>query len=157
MNKIILLDLNSTYAENAMQVHIMRKGIYNVNSEFYRKWLTTLLRKYKVIMLTSRPEYYKEQTLKRIKSLENWQPENAFFNKWRLPAPTAKEKMLHDLVWPEYGYMEETEYIAIESNFKTQDMFRSHGINAYTQQEIFKSPQLLDGGTETNKNFELNL
>ena len=37
MKKIILLDLNSTYAENAMQVHIMRKGIYNVKSEFYRR------------------------------------------------------------------------------------------------------------------------
>ena len=65
--------------------------------------------------------------------------------------------MLHDLVWPEYGYMEETEYIAIEGNFKTQDMFKNHGIVSNTQQEIFKSPQLLDGGTETNKNFELNL
>ena len=83
MNKIILLDLNSTYAENAMQVHIMRKGIYNVNSEFYRKWLTNLLRKYKVVMLTSRPEYYKNQTLKRIKELEKWQPNDAFFNKYR--------------------------------------------------------------------------
>ena len=157
MNKIILLDLNSTYAENAMQVHIMRKGIYNVNSEFYRKWLTSLLRKYKVVMLTSRPEYYKTQTLRRIKDLEKWQPDNAYFNKWRLPAPTAKEKMLNDYVWPEYGYMEETEYIAIESNYKTQDMFRTHGINAYTQQEIYKSPQLLDGGNATGTNLELNL
>ena len=157
MNKIILLDLNSTYAENAMQAHIMRKGIYNVNSEFYRKWLTSLLRKYKVVMLTSRPEHYKYETLKRINALERWQPENAFFNKWRLPAPTAKEKMLHDYVWPEYGYVEDTKYIAIESNFKTQDMFRSHGIVSYTQQEIYKSPQLLDGQQATDTNLQLDL
>ena len=157
MNKIILLDLNSTYAENANQVHIMRKGIYNVKSEFYRKWLTSLLRKYKVLMLTSRPEYYKTETLKRISELEMWQPEKAFFNKWRLPAPTAKEKMLHDFVWPEYGYLEDTKYIAIESNFKSRDMFAKHGISSYTQQEIYQSPQLLDEKQETNTNLELNL
>ena len=108
-------------------------------------------------MLTSRPEHYKEQTLKRIKTLENWQPENSYFNKWRLPAPTAKEKMLHDSVWPDYGYTDETEYIAIESNFKTQEMYKTHGIQAYTQQEIYESPQLLDGGNATGTNLELNL
>ena len=157
MKKIILLDLNSTYAENAMQVHIMRKGIYNVKREFYRKWLTKLLRKYDVIMLTSRPEYYKNETLKRIYDLEKWRPKSAFFNKYRIPAPQAKEKMLLNNVFPEHGNAEETEYVAIESNFKTQDMFKTYGIKTYTQQEIYKSPQLLDGKNATGTNSELNL
>ena len=72
MNKIILLDLNSTYAENAMQVHIMRKGIYNVNSEFYRRiinkkspfppWLPLVTIPLVLIISTSINNFRRQQT-----------------------------------------------------------------------------------------------
>jgi hypothetical protein len=145
MTDFILLDLNATYAENASQVHLMHKGIYNVEREFYRPWLTKLIRKRQVLMLTSRPERYKARTLEHIQKLEDWQPQLALFNGYRLKAPDAKKKMLEDVVFPKFGQPGETSYVAIESNIKTSAMFERFGIRAYRQEMIAKQPSLLDG------------
>lgn len=145
MTDTVLLDLNSTYASNASEVHIMNKGIYNVPREVYRSWLTELLRGRHVIMLTSRPEHYRRETLERIRELENWLPDLAYFNKWRLRAPDAKLRMLQEVVYPEFGTPDQRSYLAIESNIKTQAMFKGQGIRTTTQQEVFACNALLDG------------
>lgn len=144
MTDTILLDLNSTYASNASEVHIMNKGIYNVPREIYRSWLTELVKGRHVIMLTSRPEHYRRETLERIKELEDWLPDLALFNKWRLRAPDAKLRMLQEVVYPEFGTPGERSYLAIESNIKTRAMFHGQGIRATTQQEVQKCQALLD-------------
>lgn len=141
---IVLLDLNSTYASNASEVHRMDKGIYNVSQEVYRSWLTDLMRDREVLMLTSRPSRYQHETMDRILELENWQPKLALFNRWRLRAPDAKDKMLRDTVFPTYGKPDEVEYVAVESNVKTREMYARHGIRAITQQEVMKNRLLLD-------------
>ena len=143
MTQTILLDLNSTYAANASDVHLMHKGIYNVHKEHYRKWLTEMLRGKTVVMLTSRPHSYRDQTLSRIKQEEGWEPYLAYFNKWRMKAPQAKKHMLETYVYPQFGNPEHHCYVAIESNWKTQDMFMEQGIRAFTQQELQKSPTIL--------------
>ena len=139
----VLLDLNSTYASNASAVHQMQWGIYNVCQEVYRSWLTELLRDREVLLLTSRPSKYQAETMKRIMSLENWQPKMSLFNSWRLRAPDAKEKMLYEYVFPMYGEPSQHEYVAIESNIKTREMFNRHGIRAITQQELAGNNKLL--------------
>ena len=149
MTDFILLDLNATYAENASQVHLMHKGIYNVEREFYRPWLTRMMRERQVLMLTSRPERYKAQTLERIQELENWQPQLALFNSYRLKAPDAKKRMLEEVVFPRFGDPSETSYVAIESNYKTSSMFERFGIHAYRQEAIATRPSLLDVPGET--------
>lgn len=145
MTDFILLDLNATYAENASQVHLMHKGIYNVEREFYRTWLTELLDDRKVIMLTSRPDRYKRRTMEHIRKLENWAPDVSLFNSYRLKAPDAKRRMLETIVFPTFGGPTEKSYVAIESNIKTSQMFESFGIPAYRQEVIAKQPSLLDG------------
>lgn len=145
MTDVILLDLNATYAANANDVHLMHKGIYNVQREFYRPWLTELLRERKVFMLTSRPDRYQAQTMKHIWELERWQPDIALFNSYRLKAPEAKRKMLETVIFPSYGPPSEVSYVAIESNIKTSEMFESFGIRSYRQEVIQKRPSLLDG------------
>jgi hypothetical protein len=140
----VLLDLNSTYASNASQVHQMFKGIYNVSQEVYRSWLTKILRDRQVLLLTSRPSRYQHETMERIMQLEGWQPKMALFNSWRLRAPDAKDKMLRDFVFPAYGTPDQHDYLAIESNIKTREMYARHGIRAITQQELGCNRKLLD-------------
>jgi lipopolysaccharide/colanic/teichoic acid biosynthesis glycosyltransferase len=140
---VILLDLNSTYAANASQVHVMQRGIYNVQQEFYRSWLTAMLRHRTVVMLTSRPSKYQEETMKRIFDIEGWTPGLAVFNAWFLPASDAKLKMLRDTVYPLFGEPVPGRYVAIESNIKTRAMFKQQAIPAYTQQEVQRDPLLL--------------
>ena len=140
---VILLDLNATYAANASQVHIMQRGIYNVQQEFYRSWLTTMLRHRTVVMLTTRPSRYQDETMKHILDIEDWAPGLAVFNAWFLPAPDAKLKMLRETVYPTFGEPAPGRYVAIESNIKTRAMFSQQSIPAYTQQEIQRTPELL--------------
>jgi hypothetical protein len=140
---VILLDLNSTYAANASQVHIMQRGIYNVQQEFYRSWLTAMLRHRTVVMMTSRPSKYQDETMKRIFDIEAWAPGLAIFNAWFLPAPGAKLKMLRETVYPAFGEPAPGRYVAIESNIKSRAMFSQQAIPAYTQQEIQRNPALL--------------
>jgi len=140
---VILLDLNSAYAANASQVHVMQRGIYNVQQEFYRTWLTTMFRHRAVVMLTSRPSKYQDETMKRILDIEKWTPGLAVFNAWFLPAPDAKLKMLRETVYPTFGEPAPGRYVAIESNIKSRAMFSQQLIPAYTQQEIERTPALL--------------
>jgi len=155
MTDTILLDLNSTYAGNASEVHIMNKGIYYVSRETYRSWLTKLLRGRHVIMMTSRPEGYRVETLQRIQQLEDWLPDLALFNRWRLRACDAKLKMLQEVVFPQFGTPDERSYLAIESNYKTQDMFKRQGIRTTTQQRVNANAALLDGPAPIIENLSL--
>jgi hypothetical protein len=155
MTDTILLDLNSTYAANASQVHLMSRGIYYVQKETYRSWLTELMRDRHVLMLTSRPDGYRVETLERIQRLEDWQPDLALFNQWRLRAPDAKLKMLQEVVYPKFGTPDERSYLAIESNIKTRAMFAQQGIRAITQQQLYDCHALVEGPTTPTVNLSL--
>lgn len=155
MTDTILLDLNSTYAGNASEVHIMQRGIYNVHRETYRGWLTDLLRGRHVIMLTSRPDAYRKTTLARIHQLEEWLPDLALFNEWGLKAPEAKLRMLTEVVYPQFGDPDQHSYLAIESNDKTRAMFQRQGIRTTTQQQVSARPGILDAPLSSAANLSL--
>lgn len=138
------LDLNATYVENT-SVHIL-PHTYNIDAEYYRTWLTQMLRGYYVIMLTARPERYRVATLARIEALEGWLPNEAYFNPGGMVAPDAKDMMLRTLVYPKHGkhMIGGNRYVALESNATTRAMYARHGIPAYTQQQVHIAPEIID-------------
>ena len=141
--KIVLLDLNATLVENT-EVHRLPYK-YNVSKEKYRRWLIDLLAPHFVILLTVRPASYKIETLKNLMAKEKWLPHEAHFTTSKLNAPEAKGEMLKRCVFPQHGEPEDIEngYLALESNSRTRKMYSTHGIMAYTQQQIFENPKIL--------------
>lgn len=143
MKKIILLDLNATFVANTSQAHDL-PYTYNVEKERYRSWLKDMIKDEYVILMTSRPSRYRDATLRRIQQLENWQPNESYFNQWRKPAQVAKEIMMKRFIIPKHGqHMKDVKYIALESNFKTADMYRiEFGIYSRRQQDVKKDGRL---------------
>ena len=137
---IVLLDLNATLVENTY-VHDLPYR-YHVHLEDYRLWLVDRLKSNYVILMTARPEFYKDETICRITKLCGWQPNEAYFrpNNSRLPAPKAKEEMLENHVFPSHGQPDRTGkgYLAIESNAATRAMYCRYNIAAITQQQLRK-------------------
>ncbi|MFM9889892.1 MAG: hypothetical protein ACKVOE_04490 [Rickettsiales bacterium] len=142
--KIVLLDLNATYVENT-SVHILPHA-YNIQAEQYRTWLTRLLSGYYVIMLTARPTRHECETLAHISKLEQWQPNEAYFNDSGLRASEFKDMMLRTLIYPKHGkhVIGGNRYIALESNAATRTMYATHGIPAYTQEQIRSDSSILE-------------
>ena len=145
-NQIILLDLNVTLVENTY-VHDMPYTYYP-KKETYRSWLVDLLKDRYVIMLTSRPQQYEAETMRNLMNKEGWQPQERYFNQWRLKAPDAKERMLKKFVFPHHGTPDQTAYTAIESNHATTKMYESHNIHAVTQQAVQFNPRNLNAHQE---------
>lgn len=141
---IVLLDLNSTLVENTAEAHRLPYE-YNVSAERYRSWLVDLLRGHRVVLMTVRPEALKAETMARIEELCGWAPEMALFNRWRLSAPVAKERMLTTEVFPVYGRPENQRYLALESNVKTAAMLRRHEIRSMRQESVRAYPEALIG------------
>ena len=134
--QIVLLDLNSTLVENTY-VHQLPCR-YNIHLEEYRSWLIKQLVGCYVILITVRPERYRTETLVRIAALEGWQPSEAYFSKWSLKAPEAKERILLEVIYPRWGRHDEqgNEYLAIESNASTRAMYARHRIPTCTQEDL---------------------
>ncbi len=136
--KIILLDLNYTLAYRKDG----KPSYYNeVDKETYRKDLTLKIKDFFVILITVRPAQYKDQTLRRIKKQINYSPNLALFNEWSSSwqAPDIKKQLFNQYVFPVYG-KDPNHYLAIESNHKTREMYRSYKIQALP----FDSPLLAD-------------
>lgn len=138
--KIVLLDLNATLVENT-EVHSL-PYIYNIPLENYRSWLISLVKRHHVILLTARPKRYEQETLERLRALEEWCPDEWYFNDGFLKAAQTKERMLKEFIFPRHGVA--NNYIALESNSLTRAMYKSHRIAVYTQAELLTNPSVLD-------------
>lgn len=122
---IILLDLNYTLVANSHEKH--KPFALQIQHEQYRNWLAGLVAPYHTILMTARPEKHKQATLDSLYFKAGWIPQQAHFNRYFKPPHIAKRVMLEQLVFPEHGSNGE-QYLAIESNPKTQRMYAEFGI-----------------------------
>lgn len=97
-----------------------------METETYREWLVDMLRPHKVILITARPDRWREPTLARIAELTGWQPMDAYFDNGTTRTPPAiKRHILLTKIFPKYG---SGDYYGIESNPKTRDVYSTLGI-----------------------------
>jgi hypothetical protein len=120
---IILLDLNYTLVANSPKHGTTPERMEKrLATGQYRQWLAELVRPYTVVLMTARPETWKNRTLDRIEEQTGWRPQHACFAPigWRNP-PAIKEHLLKKDISPIHG--EDARYIAIESNPRTRGMY----------------------------------
>ena len=123
-NPLILLDLNFTLVENS---DIRIKPLTSqIAQETYRGWLIDCIRGHRVFLVTARPVMHSDRTVQSIHSKTGWLPEKSFFNEIQRPPAMSKEWTLTERILPicEPGQ----EFLAIESNPKSQAMYSRHGI-----------------------------
>lgn len=134
---IYLLDLNYTLVANSPQRGDppIRPFTRQIDQEEYRQWLIELLRPHRVILITARPERYREATLARIADKTGWEPMDAFFALISSRPHMIKEHLLDTCVIPKYG---PGPYFGLESNPHTRAMYARKGIAAIrvTEQEL---------------------
>jgi hypothetical protein len=127
------LDLNYTFVENQAETAKLGGEDFGRRLEFerYRRWLLDLVRDGHVILITARPEKYRERTLARIDSLLGWKPDEAYFNEHDLMPAVCKQQVLLTRIFPRYGRPSDgTRYFAVESNPRTAFMYAGYGIPA---------------------------
>lgn len=119
---IYLLDLNYTLVANSPPYgsKSIRPFIRQIEQEQYRQWLVELLRPHMVILITARPDCYREVTLNRIKAITGWSPMDAVFGRIKARPHLIKEHLLLKHVFPKYG---RDGFFALESNPRTQAMY----------------------------------
>lgn len=126
---IVLLDLNYTFAVRA---HGERQPFADfrrcIAVETYRQWLLELIRPHYVILITARPQRFKDSTLARIREQTHWQPAESHFNSAGLRPPQWKLRALHESVFPAHGQPHDGKYLAIESNPATRAMYSALNI-----------------------------
>ena len=130
---IVLLDLNYTFVENQAETARLGGEDFGRRLEFerYRRWLLDLVRDGHVILITARPEKYRERTLARIDSLLSWRPDEVYFNEHDLMPAVCKQQVLLTKIFPKYGRPTDgTRYYAVESNPRTAVMYAGYGIPA---------------------------
>lgn len=130
---IVLLDLNYTFVENQAETAKLGGDDFGRRLEFerYRRWLLDLVRDGHVILITARPEKYRERTLARIDSLLGWRPDEAYFNEHDLMPAVCKQEVLLTRIFPRHGRPADgTRYYAVESNPRTAIMYAGYGIPA---------------------------
>lgn len=71
---IALVDLNYTLVENSPKWGAPKiyPFIRQIEQETYRQWLVDFLRDKYAVLITARPQKYREATLERIKLLTDW-------------------------------------------------------------------------------------
>lgn len=87
------------------------------------------------ILITARPIRYKEQTLARIFSQTNWQPQEAYFAEISATPPEIKEDLLLRYVFPKHG-RNGKDYFGIESNPKTRAMYLCYNIESLRAEDF---------------------
>lgn len=124
---IILLDLNYTLVANSaphgtVPLPMRRR----METEKYRHWLVEMVKPNHVILITARPDTWKDATLARIKAETGWSPQEAYFDDGTTRTPPAiKRHILLTHIFPRHG---RDGILAIESNPRTRDMYDSLGI-----------------------------
>lgn len=126
-----LVDLNYTLVGNSPKWGEPRITPFSkqIERETYRKWLVDFLRDKYAILITARPIRYKEQTLERIFSYTNWQPQESYFAEIFVPPPEIKEDLLLRYIFPKYG-KNGADFFGIESNPKTRAMYGKYDIES---------------------------
>jgi hypothetical protein len=122
---IILLDLNYTLVANSRQKQ--KPFIKQIEHEQYRQWLIDLIRDQHVILVTARPEHYRQATLASIQAKTGWQPDEAYFNDLNLPPPALKQRLYLERIVPLHGD-DPAAYLAIESNPRTHRIYDAVGV-----------------------------
>lgn len=135
-----LVDLNYTLVGNSPKWGEPRITPFSrqIEQETYRQWLVDFLRDKYAILITARPIRYKEQTLERIFSQTNWQPQEAYFAEISATPPEIKEDLLLRYIFPKYG-KNGADFFGIESNPKTRAMYGKYGILSQSQADLQKS------------------
>ena len=139
---IALVDLNYTLVENSPKWGAPKiyPFIRQIEQEAYRQWLVDFLRDKYAILITARPQKYREATLERIKLLTGWQPQEAYFAEISATPPDIKEDLLLRYVFPKHGRNGE-DYFGIESNPKTRAMYLRYSIESL-RAEDFKTKMI---------------
>lgn len=130
--RIILMDLNVALSENFNEMRNYPFGYFLKEVERYRQWMVELLKDEYVILITAREQRWAKTTLQRIHKQTGWTPQEAWFNDTGIKgsdAPAVKRTLLKNYVFPEHGDTM-SQYLAIESNSATREMYRSLGIRA---------------------------
>lgn len=139
---IALVDLNYTLVENSPKWGAPKiyPFIRQIEQETYRQWLVDFLRDKYAILITARPQKYREATLERIKLLTGWQPQEVYFAEISATPPEIKEDLLLRYVFPKHGRNGE-DYFGIESNPKTRAMYLRYSIESL-RAEDFKTKMI---------------
>lgn len=134
---IALVDLNYTLVENSPKWGAPKiyPFIRQIEQETYRQWVVDFLRDKCAILITARPIRYKEQTLARIFSQTNWQPQEAYFAEISATPPDIKEDLLLRYIFPKHGRNGE-DYFGIESNPKTRAMYLCYNIESLRAEDF---------------------
>ena len=139
---IALVDLNYTLVENSPKWGAPKiyPFIRQIEQERYRQWLVDFLRDKCAILITARPQKYREATLERIKLLTDWQPQEAYFAEISATPPEIKEDLLLRYIFPKHG-RNGKDYFGIESNPKTRGMYLRYSIESL-RAEDFKTKMI---------------
>lgn len=134
---IALVDLNYTLVENSPKWGAPKiyPFIRQIEQETYRQWLVDFLRDKYAILITARPQKYREATLERIKLLTGWQPQEAYFAEISASPPDIKEDLLLRYIFPKHGRNGEN-YFGIESNPNTRAMYLRYSIESLRAEDF---------------------
>lgn len=134
---IALVDLNYTLVENSPKCGAPKiyPFIRQIEQETYRQWLVDFLRDKYAVLITARPQKYREATLERIKLLTGWQPQEVYFAEISATPPEIKEDLLLRYIFPKHGRNGE-DYFGIESNPKTRAMYLCYNIESLRAEDF---------------------
>ena len=134
---IALVDLNYTLVENSPKWGAPKiyPFIRQIEQETYRQWRVDFLRDKYAILITARPQKYREATLERIKLLTNWQPQEVYFAEISATPPEIKEDLLLRYIFPKHSRNGE-DYFGIESNPKTRAMYLCYNIESLRAEDF---------------------
>lgn len=134
---IALVDLNYTLVENSPKWGAPKiyPFIRQIEQETYRQWLVDFLRDKYAILITARPQKYREATLERIKLLTGWQPQEVYFAEISATPPDIKEDLLLRYIFPKHG-RNGKDYFGIESNPKTRAMYLCYNIESLRAEDF---------------------
>lgn len=132
-----LVDLNYTLVGNSPKWGEPRITPFSrqIEQETYRQWLVDFLRDKYAILITACPIRYKEQTLARIFSQTNWQPQESYFAGISATPHDIKEDLLLRYIFPKHGRNGE-DYFGIESNPKTRAMYLCYNIESLRAEDF---------------------
>ncbi len=133
-----LVDLNYTLVGNSPKWGEPRITPFSrqIEQETYRQWLVDFLRDKYAILITARPNRYREQTFERIFKQTAWKPQEAYFAEISATPPEIKEDLLLRYIFPKHG-RNGADFFGIESNPKTREMYACYDIKSLNA-EAFK-------------------
>lgn len=130
--RIILMDLNVALSENFSEMRRYPMWEFVSSVETFRQWMVELLRDEYTVIITARDIRWREHTLERLHEQTGWEPQEVWFNNTGISgaaAPAVKRQLVTQYVLPRHGATPGN-YLAIESNYRTRQMYRGLGIRA---------------------------